>query len=62
MFDIVDRWWQSVDPQKMQIIRREKVEDLLIRKGIIQDGKEMDSLMRGYKQANNEEGPRLLDT
>ena len=42
-----------MDPMKMQVVPREKVESFLSQKGILNDPKELDTIIRSYFPENN---------
>ncbi|CDW85598.1 UNKNOWN [Stylonychia lemnae] len=52
MFQIIEKWWAQMDPMKMQVVPKEKVENFLQSKGILNDPKELDSIIRSYFPKN----------
>eukprot|EP00347_Sterkiella_histriomuscorum_P018091 403346824 len=48
MFQIVEKWWSQLDPKKLQLIQRETIEQFLIQKKILNNPKELDSIIRSF--------------
>ena len=46
LYQLAEKWWNQMDPLKLQIIKKQKLEEFLKQKEIISNEREVDTLLR----------------